>query len=224
MTDQDELTPVFMPPLGTVLIAIEDDTGSPLTQDQVLLIRDSATCIMMKQADADELIQSRGADIDPENCWYDWQMLRRQLGRKPDLDPGARVDYFESENSEYQATIAMAQQTMNKFTSMLTTSLAEWALIKTELPSKTDGRIFMWLNNVKRTSDGFSAQVFEVPPALDVFTVGDKIDIEVEKVLDWMINDDGMLHGGYSLRYHRDRLPDHERAAFDEHIGVRTYA
>jgi hypothetical protein len=33
-------------------------------------------------------------DVDPENCWYDFQMLRRELGRRPDVDPGARVRHF----------------------------------------------------------------------------------------------------------------------------------
>ena len=110
MSNEPELTPVFMPALSTLLIAAEDEKGAPLDEAEVWEIRDSATCIMMQQADAAKMTESRGyLDIDPENGWYDWQMLRRELGRKPDLDPGARVDYINSQDEGYQRTIKQAQ-------------------------------------------------------------------------------------------------------------------
>jgi hypothetical protein len=59
MTD-DELIPVFIPALGAILIAAEDKKGEPLTNDQVLAIRDSAACIMMTNSDAATLAESRG--------------------------------------------------------------------------------------------------------------------------------------------------------------------
>lgn len=84
----DELIPVFMPALGSVLIMAEDRKGAPLSQTEVIRVRDRAPCIMMAAAEAAKLMESRGRDLDPENCWYDWQMLRRELGRLPELDPG----------------------------------------------------------------------------------------------------------------------------------------
>ena len=85
----DELVPVFMPALSALLLQAEDLKGSPLTPDEVMAIRDNANCAMTKHTVAEELNHSRGyVDIDPENCWYEWQYLRRELGRKPDLDPG----------------------------------------------------------------------------------------------------------------------------------------
>ena len=42
--------------------------------------------------------------------------------------------------------------------------------------------------------------------------------------LDWMVNDGGILHGGFSIRYQRSRLPESERSAYDAHIGVTEYA
>lgn len=226
MSNESELIPVFVPALATVLIAAEDKKGTPLDKVEVLEIRDSAACIMMQQIDAAKLMESRGySDIDPENCWYDWQMLRRELERKPDLDPGARVDYFSNEDAEYQLTIQRAQETLGQFREMFD-KFEPWSpLIKTELSNPNlEGRCFVWLNNVRETKTGFVAQVFEIPPTLEGFEVGDHIDVTSDDVLDWMVNDNGTLHGGFSIRYHRGKTPEHERDAFDAHLGVKTYA
>lgn len=114
MSDDAELIPVFMPALGTILLSAEDKKSEPLTQDEVIEIRDNAACIMMNIADSTKMAESRGyVDLDPENCWYDWQMLRRELGRKRDLDPGARVNLFSSEDPAYQATIVQARESLD---------------------------------------------------------------------------------------------------------------
>ncbi|MEM6691566.1 MAG: DUF2314 domain-containing protein [Planctomycetota bacterium] len=226
MSEPREPIPVFVPALSAVLVAAEDQKTEPLDEAEVLELRDSAACVMMEEADAAKMVESRGyVDIDPENCWYDWQMLRRELGRKPDLDPGARVDRFNSTDATYQLTIERAQETLVDFRDMIARS-EEWLpLIKTEVSNPhSEGRCFIWLNNVKETTDGFVAQVFEIPATLQGFEVGDTIEVLACEVLDWMINADGTLHGGISIRYHRERLPEHERDAFDTHIGVTTYA
>ena len=70
----------------------------------------------------------------------------------------------------------------------------------------------------------FIAEFFEVPATFTDYAVGDQLEISSESVLDWMVNDGGVLHGGYSIRYQRSRLPDDEYPAFDEHIGVTKYA
>ena len=44
-----------------------------------------------------------------------------------------------------------------------------------------------------------------------------------ESLLDWMVNEDGVLHGGFSIRYYRATLPDEERQRYDEYIGVKEY-
>ena len=226
MSNEPELIPVFVPALSAVLIAAEDKKGHPLDEAEALDIRDSANCIMMEQSDAAKLAESRGyLDIDPENCWYDWQMLRRELGRKPDLDAGARVQYFSNADTGYQLTIDRAQETLVQFREMFD-KFETWSpLIKTELSNRNSaGRCFVWLNNVRETSDGFIAQVFEIPPTLQGFEIGEDIHVPACDILDWMINDRGTLHGGFSIRYHRLKLPEHEREAFDEHLGVETYA
>ncbi|RCS44741.1 DUF2314 domain-containing protein [Bremerella cremea] len=223
MNDDANLIPMFIPSLGAILIAAEDKKGEPLTNNEVLSIRDNAACIMMRHSDAAKLAESRGYDdIDPDNCWYDWQMLRRELDRKPKLDPGARVDMFSASDPAYQECVAKARESLDEFRSMIPRYDSHSCLIKTRLD---DGQSsgFVWLFNTTISGNSFTAELFEVPPSVSLLKVGQVLEVAFADVIDWMINDDGTLHGGFTLRYHRAKLPPDERAEFDAHVGVTKY-
>jgi uncharacterized protein YegJ (DUF2314 family) len=225
-SDTDNLVPVFMPALVVLLVHAEDKKGNPLTKEEVRAVRDLGACIMMKACDARKIDDSRGyRDIDPENCWHDWQMARREMGRKPDIDPGPRFDHVRSSDPVYQQTILDAQNSIEHFRAMLPsdgTGRAD-ALIKTKL---VDGEqsAFMWLKNTAVQGAYFTAELFEVPDTLPSYAIGDRFVVELEELLDWMVNESGRLIGGFSLRYNRAPLSDAEKRNFDLHIGVTEYA
>lgn len=225
-SDDDNLVPAFIPALVVLLVHAEDKKGEPLSADEVHAIRDKAACIMMQVDDVQKMNDSRGySDIDPENCWYDWQMTRRDMGRKPDLDPGPRFHHVRAGDPAYQQTIHDAQNSIDQFRQMLPadgTSRPD-ALIKTKLIDG-DNHAFMWLSNTALDGDAFSAQLFEVPDTLPNHTIGDRHTVPLDSLLDWMVNDNGLLHGGFSLRYHRLGLSEPEKNEFDQHIGVTEYA
>lgn len=224
MTEDDDLIPVFVPALGAILIAAEDQKGTPLTADEVIAIRDKAACVMMSTSRAAKLAESRGYDdIDPENCWFEWQMLRRELNRKPDLDPGARVNMFRGSDPAYLDCVAKARETLDEFRSMLAQYDSDVCSIKTELHDGHSSGL-VWLFNTTVHGEGFTAELFEIPPTIPLLKVGQVFEIASADVIDWMINDKGTLYGGFSLRYHRESLAPDERSAFDEYIGVTKYA
>jgi hypothetical protein len=73
----DELAYVFIPSLHAILLAQENEAGSPLTRAQVEATRDASACITMEHRDAQLLERSRGyADLDPELAWEQWQVAR----------------------------------------------------------------------------------------------------------------------------------------------------
>jgi hypothetical protein len=79
MTDE-KLVPVFMPTLTHWLTHREREKGAPLTEQEVLEIRDSALVMMVRESVAEEMAQERGyRDIDPQNCWLEWQQMREQI-------------------------------------------------------------------------------------------------------------------------------------------------
>ena len=73
----EPLVPVFIPALVALLRFAEDKKGSPLSEEEVLEIRDDGTCVAMSVADAAAMAEARGYDdLDPEYCWEQWQQVR----------------------------------------------------------------------------------------------------------------------------------------------------
>lgn len=69
---------VFVPPLITLLLSKEIEKDFPLTEDEVLSIRDNATAIAVDTNTALALVEQRGyRDINPEKCWEEWVDFRR---------------------------------------------------------------------------------------------------------------------------------------------------
>lgn len=82
MTSQNDenLKLVHVPALVAVLLNAEEKKGSPLTEQEVIDIRDSSQCMAMPNDVAEKVAEERGyADIDPENAWNEWQSVRLEL-------------------------------------------------------------------------------------------------------------------------------------------------
>lgn len=74
----EPLVVVPIPPLVTVLVALEKEKGSPLTEEEVLRARDGAVCMTMRVSAAHELAAKRGyRDLNPENVWEEWREFLR---------------------------------------------------------------------------------------------------------------------------------------------------
>ncbi|WAH61390.1 hypothetical protein LZ023_16540 [Pseudomonas silvicola] len=71
---------VFIPPLVSLLKAAEDCKGTPLSEVEVLEIRDHATATAVPFSAAFAFEKERGyRDIVPEECWKEWQRIRSFL-------------------------------------------------------------------------------------------------------------------------------------------------
>jgi hypothetical protein len=74
---EDDLVIDFSPPLVAVLLAAERSKGGPLTEEEVLDLRDGATCIRVPRRLAEAVAEQRGyPDLDPERCWEQWRAVR----------------------------------------------------------------------------------------------------------------------------------------------------
>jgi|GEM_PF-345196 hypothetical protein len=82
---KEDIVIVFIPSLGETLQYAQQEKGAPLTESEVLKIRDEAACITMEREDAIKGTQGRGfIDVDPENCWTDWhRFLSDRTGTGP---------------------------------------------------------------------------------------------------------------------------------------------
>ncbi|MGN8163280.1 hypothetical protein ACTJKZ_11980 [Pantoea sp. 22096] len=70
---------VYIPALIPLLLKKENEKGSPLTEEEVISVRDSATCIEVASDIAFTMAECRGYfDINPEKCWDEWRVLRKK--------------------------------------------------------------------------------------------------------------------------------------------------
>jgi len=77
-----ELIIYISPSLVATLLNRERAKGRPLTEEEVIQIRDSCPAIVLTQEDARRMDESRGyLDIDPEKCWEEWQRVRLELAK-----------------------------------------------------------------------------------------------------------------------------------------------
>jgi len=69
-----------MPPLVVLLAHHEKQKGAPLTEAEVLSIRDRAVCIALPRSDARQMAEKRGyEDVSLENVWQEWNAIRKQV-------------------------------------------------------------------------------------------------------------------------------------------------
>ncbi|SAI68848.1 Uncharacterised protein [Bordetella ansorpii] len=83
MTDVQNDEPLIITPvpaLCLILLNLEKDKGSPLTETEVLEARDKAVCMMVPQSVAKIMEEKRGyRDLILEDVWNDWLGFKQWL-------------------------------------------------------------------------------------------------------------------------------------------------
>ena len=83
MKPEDKLILTFVPSLVSLLLGREKSKGSPLTEQEVLEIRNKATVVALPADAAATVTAERGyRDIDADRCWEEWQQARIDLIEK----------------------------------------------------------------------------------------------------------------------------------------------
>ena len=80
----------------------------------------------------------------------------------------------------------------------------------------------VWLTVTSIFEDLIFCTVGEAPEQLQL-NRGASFVVEDGLVEDWMINNQGIPYGGFSLRIISNRLCDSDRRRFDEHAGIREF-
>ena len=80
MQNNEEVLIIPVPSLVATLLNKEQAKGSPLSQDEVIEIRNNCPCVAMTKEQYQAVCDSRQyMDIDPENAWEEWQVEREHL-------------------------------------------------------------------------------------------------------------------------------------------------
>ena len=77
---EEELFLYPIPSFVATLLNKEKEKGTPLTEKEVLELRDSASCVALPISQKITMDESRGyEDIDMEYAWEQWQEARIEL-------------------------------------------------------------------------------------------------------------------------------------------------
>lgn len=141
---------------------------------------------------------------------------------------------ISNSDKEFQGAYRLASETIDDFIKMLQKDEKSIYSVKLrfrdpDLSEKLgeDRFLYIWLTNVYYHEDKniLSGEFFELPQEMQKWhKVGQRLGFDKEDVFDWMIIDsNGQLRGGYTLRVSRSKLPENERVEFDKHVGVSVY-
>ena len=141
---------------------------------------------------------------------------------------------LRSNDPEVGKAHGMAAATISKFRELISNHPKSVAMAKLRFrdPDESDSQgydvfFYLWLSAVvfHETEGIYSGEFFEVPAGFEKWhTVGSRLAFDPEDAFDWMIIDDGTVYGAFTLRLQRQRLPESERAGFDEHVGAKRYS
>jgi len=87
------------------------------------------------------------------------------------------------------------------------------------VPGSSGDYEHIWLYDVVYTGDKFTGRIANEPLDVPDLELDQKVSVEREDVSDWMIIEDGVLVGGFTIRVLRDRLSPEEREEFDRGLG-----
>lgn len=78
--NDEKLIPVPIPPLGVLLLNLEKQKGTPLTESEMVEASDKAVCMMLPLSVKAQMDEKRGyRDIDPSNVWVEWLVFKAKV-------------------------------------------------------------------------------------------------------------------------------------------------
>lgn len=89
-----------------------------------------------------------------------------------------------------------------------------------------DKMLYWWLSFATYDAEqqAFSAEFVELPECLKAYHhIGQRLWFEADDIFDWYANDEGRLYGGFTMRVSHSRVPEGERAAYEQYIGVTKF-
>jgi uncharacterized protein YegJ (DUF2314 family) len=82
----------------------------------------------------------------------------------------------------------------------------------------------IWLRVNDVLEDLLFCSTFEAPESFGSLGAGQSFVLTPDDTEDWMINQNGRLYGGLSLRLQRSIIPASDRDGFDRYAGITEYS
>jgi len=125
-------------------------------------------------------------------------------------------------DKEMNDAIKKSRQTFDNFLTAFKKQKSNQTGFSVKMPFSTkDGAEHIWLVNIESTNGQLFGQVDNVPENVSSIKLGDKIEIEKDKISDWFYIENNVLIGGLTIRVLRDRMSPEEKKQFDQEFGIK---
>ncbi|RZL20232.1 MAG: DUF2314 domain-containing protein [Pedobacter sp.] len=151
-------------------------------------------------------------------------LLSKIFGKKNVEERKGEPDmvYVPNEDERMNWAIEKAKLTLWYFEESLANPQPQHAYfsIKVHIIDGDNGE-HIWLTEPHFDDEGnLFGTIGNEPVNVSTVKLNQKIGIERDLISDWMTIENGRLIGGYTIRAIRDGVPDNEKAAFDNSIGL----
>lgn len=128
----------------------------------------------------------------------------------------------EGDDPEMNKAIARSRETFNDFFSALSSKKETQSAYSIKMPFPTEnGAEHIWLVDIELNDGKMFGYIDNVPDQVSSIKLGDKVEIDRNKISDWFYIENNRLIGGLTIRVLRDRMEPEERKQFDEAYGVK---
>jgi uncharacterized protein YegJ (DUF2314 family) len=129
---------------------------------------------------------------------------------------------FDSDDSEMNAAVDKSRLTFNEFLTAFKNKKSSQTSFSVKMPFATDtGAEHIWLTSLESKDEKLFGLVDNLPANVTSIKLGDKVEINQDKISDWFYIDDGKLVGGMTIRVIRSRMKPSERKQFDKQFGIK---
>jgi uncharacterized protein YegJ (DUF2314 family) len=127
----------------------------------------------------------------------------------------------ESDDKEMNEAIKKSRLSFDDFLTTFKNKKRSQSSFSIKMPFPTNyGAEHIWLVNIESKNGKLFGQVDNVPESVTSIKLGDKIEIDRNKISDWFYIEDNKLIGGLTIRVIRDRMTPLEKRQFDREFGV----
>ncbi len=148
-----------------------------------------------------------------------WDTIRR----KADVETKPKYLAIEETDPEMKEAIVKARSTVNEYIDRLTKPKASYSYFAIKARFEENKNVeHLWLNFVTYNGKEFSGSVANTPREIKSVTFGKEVHVKPDSISDWMVIDNGVLVGGYTLRVLRKRMSEIEKKQFDYEGGFKV--
>jgi uncharacterized protein YegJ (DUF2314 family) len=141
---------------------------------------------------------------------------------KSERDGEPDIYAVDSDDEEMNSAIRKSRETFSEFLAILKNPKSNQGNFSVKMPFRTtEGAEHLWLIDIELKDGKVFGKIDNVPQDVLNVKLGDRYEIQKEKLSDWFYIEGNRLVGGLTIRVLRDRMSPQERQEFDRSFGVR---